>query len=217
MRSLSFVVAILLLAAAAGCRSWPAPVADARRFAGTRGPPMRVVLFPPVCSEQDGGCDDVDASGVAGILRSELEMAGYTVVDGAELVAEARTRDTAASELRLFGEQVASAGGIHQAGALFADLPPGVRRQVLEEARADGIVRVALMLSSTEKDYPFYAVRRLDVQGRLGLGVDETPAWAIRCKDIWVTGVQFIGGPDRGYSQGAEEGARCVAHEAALQ
>lgn len=215
MRPLSCALLLVpLFATLTGCRSWPAAVTDARRFEAAAKPPLRVVLFPPSCSAQDGGCDDVDVGGVFGILRSELELAGYTVVDGAELVAEARTRETAGADLRLFGAQVASAGGIHQSGALFADLPPAVRRQVLEEARADGIVRVSLTLSSKDAAYPLYDVRRLEVQGRLGLGVDETPAWAIRCKDIWVTAVQFIGGPDRSYAQGAEEGARCVAQQA---
>lgn len=209
------LLVVTLLLASAACRSWPAPTVDARTFDESAAKPMRVVLFPPVCTGTDGGCDQVDTSGLTGRLQSELELAGYTVVDGATLVASARSRETAGAELRLFGEQVASAGGVHQAGSLFVDLPPGVRRAVLEEAKADGIVRVQVVMSPLDKDYPFYAVRNLAVQARMGVGVDEKPAWAVRCEPIWVTSVQFIGGPNRSYADGVDEGARCIAREAA--
>lgn len=210
---LLFLFLSVLLSLSAGCRSWPAPAVDARTF-DKDAKPTRVVLFPPVCTGTDGGCDQVDLSGMTGRLQSELELAGYTIVDGASLVASARSRETAGAELRLFGEQVASAGGIHQAGSLFVDLPPGVRRAVLEEAKADGILRVQVVMSPSEKDYPFYDVRNLAVQARLGTGVDERPAWAVRCEPIWVSNVQFIGGPGRSYAGGVDEGARCLAKEA---
>lgn len=214
MRSLVRLALFALLATAA-CRTWPPPTVDARTFDPSGKGPLRVVLFPPLCTEVDGGCASIDVGGMGGRVAAELELAGYTVVDGAGLVASARSRETAGAELRLFGEQVASADGIHQSGALFNDLPPAVRRQVLEEARAEGIVRVSVVVSPSDKDYPFYGVRNLAVQARLGLGVDEKPAWAVRCEPIWVTSVQFIGGPGRSYSDGADEGARCLAKQAA--
>jgi hypothetical protein len=175
---------------------------------------MRVVLFPPVCRQTDGGCDDVDLGGVFGRLQSELELAGYTVIDGGELVASARSRETAGAELRLLGEQIVSAGGIHQAGSLFVDLPPAVRAQVLEQAKAEGILRVQLLFSPKDPLYPLYGVRALELQARLGIGVDEKPAWAARCSEIWVTAMQFIGGPDRTYADGIDQAARCVARAA---
>jgi hypothetical protein len=103
---------------------------------------MRVVMFPPVCSEADGGCDTLDMGGVAGRLQSEMELAGYTIVDGATLVAQARQRDSASADLRVFGERVALAHGVRQQGALFVDLPPALRRHVLQEAHANAILRV---------------------------------------------------------------------------
>lgn len=98
---------VALMAAMTSARA--TPQAEVRRGSDHKPGPRRVVVLPPNCSSVDGACEDDYAIGVSGIVKSELEFAGHSVIDAETLVASARTRADASSELKVFGEKVSSA------------------------------------------------------------------------------------------------------------
>lgn len=164
----------------AGCIHVPEPTAELRQLSEAPQT-MRIVVFPPKCQQDDGACELVDLSGLQASLRSELEFDGHTLIDGVSLVAEARSREEASSELRLFGERIAETESLGQKGALFDDLPPAARRALLTEARADGVLRTSVILSPPDPQSGVSKYRLITAQARLGLGEDEAPAWTVRC------------------------------------
>jgi len=201
MRLRGVLVVVVLLA---GCRTIAPPKGEARFGANVPNTPLRVVLFPASCADQGDVCSHVDADSLTAAIAKELEFAGNTVVDGATLVKTARTRETAGASLKLYGERFIDVGAVHQGGALFDDLPPEARRELIEEAHADGIVRARL----TGVSQGYWYSRIAELQLRLGLGGDEVNAWTARCTFEGAS-VQAIGGPPL-WRDAVEQGVRCA-------
>jgi hypothetical protein len=55
-------------------------------------PPVRVILFRATCVDQENLCAMIDTNHVTELVAKELEFRGFTVVDGATLVKDARYR-----------------------------------------------------------------------------------------------------------------------------
>lgn len=187
-----------------GCRTIQPPKAEVRYGATPQKGSLRVVLFPASCSDQGDVCSHVDAASLTAAIAKELEFEGHTVVDGATLVKTARTRETAGASLKVYGERFLDVGAIQQGGALFDDLPPDARRELLDEAHADGIVRARL----TGVAQGYWYSRIVELQLRLGLGGDEAPAWTARCTFEGAS-VQAVGGPPL-WREAVEEGVKCA-------
>jgi hypothetical protein len=140
---------------------------------------MRAVLLPTTCSSVDRQCEDEHVSGVTGIVRSELEFAGYSLLDAEKLVLDARTREDVDVELSRFGERVASVKSRVQAGAIFEDLSPSQRRALLAEAEAQGTVVVSVQIGTEQGTL---RMRSNAVQIRAGLADGGDLAWVSRCE-----------------------------------
>jgi hypothetical protein len=98
-------------------------------------------------------------------------------VDAHSLVLAARTREESSAELRLFGERMANTETLSQRGALYLDLPPAQRRELLRQANAQGIVTARIQISARDG-----AKREVTVTLRYGVGEDgEGLAWTARC------------------------------------
>jgi len=195
---------LLLAVVLTGCRTIQPPKGEARFGADIPHHPLRVVLFPASCADQGDVCSHVDSDSLTSAIAKELEFAGNTVVDGATLVKTARTRETAGASLKLYGERFVDLGAVHQSGALFDDLPPEARRELLEEAHADGIVRARL----TGVAQGYWYSRIVELQLRLGLGGDEVPAWTARCTFEGAS-IQAVAGPPL-WREAVEEGVKCA-------
>jgi len=171
---------LMVLLGLAACVHVPEPTADFRLLSEPP-PSMRIVLFPPSCTQDDGVCEDVDLSSLNALLRTELEFDGHTIVDGVTLVNQARSRAEQDIALTRFGEQLAGLSSVAQQGSLFDDLPPAARRALLTEARADAVLRSTVAFGPVDPNSGVSRYRQITVQTRLGLGEDEAPAWVARC------------------------------------
>lgn len=181
-----------------GCRGPQAEV-----HWGTRADrPVRLVAVPPSCASSDVPCEDADLSGVFGIVASELEFAGYSIIDAEKLVADARTREDVQVELRTFGDRVASLTARAQVGAVFADLSPSARGALLSEARADGIVTTQVNLGTVGRYATVSRTRTHQVQVRAALGDGAETLWITRCQATSGVGVSI--------GQALDEAARCA-------
>ncbi|MBX5481754.1 MAG: hypothetical protein IRZ16_07920 [Myxococcaceae bacterium] len=130
--------------------------------------------MPARCTFVEDLCEDGYATGVNGVLQTELEFAGYSLVDAETLVSSARTRDEVSEELKLFGEKVAQAKSRRRIGALFEDLP-------LAEAHADGIVQAKLVIPARASAIS-PARENNTVQVRVGMSADGSElGWIAQC------------------------------------
>jgi len=140
--------------------------------------PQRIVLLPPSCDSVDGACDTDSANGVAGIVQTELDFAGFTVIDGRELIDDERTRTDAIAQVELLDVEIAAGAARVQSGAKLEDLSPEKRRALLTQARADGVVSVKIVVGPRDGIGP---VRHNEVQVRMLRGDGEQPVWITRC------------------------------------
>jgi hypothetical protein len=157
----------------------PKPKSEVRFSEAWDKKPMRVVLLPASCSSVSGECEEEYISGVAGLVKGELELGGYSVLEAEKLVLSARTRQDVGVELSAFGTKMASVTSRVQAGSIFEDLSPAGRRALLAEANARGIVSIAIQIGTEQGTMHF---RPNTVQLRLGLGDDGDFAWVSRCE-----------------------------------
>lgn len=157
---------------------WKKPKPEVRKSADWAGAPMRVLLLPATCASPDDVCDEPFTDGLDGKVASELEFGGYSVVAAASLVAEARSRDEAESELTVLGVKVAQASSKRQVGALFADLSPALQRQLMKEAGAQGVVSARIQVGAKNGLSP---TRESTITLRLGLDDGTTMGWLARC------------------------------------
>lgn len=166
----------LSLTMTAACAAKPA--AEVRYGQARASGAPRVVLTPAVCSSVEGECTDEYVTGTTGKVASELEFRGYTIIDAETLVLGALERDTISVELREFGTRIAELRGQAQRGSVFEDLSPALRRELLQEARAEGVLSTRITIGPRNGVGP---VRQNSVQVRLGLGDGGELAWVTRC------------------------------------
>lgn len=140
---------------------------------------QRVVLLPATCASVKDACRDEFTEGTQGLVEQELEFAGYSIVPATRLVMDARSREDANAELRVFGEKVASAKTRAQRGSIFDDLSPTARRALVQEARAQGIMTVRVSISPHDATWEDV----VEVTVRYGVGEDGAKlGWVSRCK-----------------------------------
>lgn len=169
----------MLLSLLISCVSVPTPSGELRVNSESPGP-MRVVVFPTTCEPSDT-CTQLRLGRLDGALKQELEFDGYTLIDGETLVNQARTRKDASGSLSVLGEELLALEATGQSGSLFDDLPPSARRALLEEARAEGVLRTTVRMGAMEPNSGVSQYRLLTAQTKLGVGEDETNAWVARC------------------------------------
>lgn len=179
-----------------------APRGELKRGAVESKGPQRMLLAPPTCASPDGVCDEEYLENIYGLLQSELEFEGHSVVDAHSLVLSARTREESSAELRLFGERMASAETLSQRGAMYLDLPPAQRRELLRQANAQGIVTARIQISARDS-----ARREVTVTLRYGVGEDgEGLAWTSRCE--WAANI------NPSLERAVDETSRCAIDKA---
>ncbi|MBP6628656.1 MAG: hypothetical protein KBG28_03955 [Kofleriaceae bacterium] len=169
------VVCVLLALALAACRTTYQP--EVRRGPGVAPANPTVVLFPIPCRSSDDKCKPEYAGAITAKVRSELEFAGFTIVDGQNLVADPRYRDQREAAVTTDGEPVVEATSLRRVGSTFEDLPPPMQRQLLADARASGVVTgtIQMLGKGTGKNWL--------VEVTLRLGNDQgQPVWVARCK-----------------------------------
>lgn len=176
LRHTTLVLMLLSAMCATGCRTAYKP--DVARGAAAPKSPS-VVIFPITCHSADDKCRDEYSDAVTAKVRSELEFAGFRMIDGEKLVRETRTREDASATLTDWRNRVLAAKSRRQVGAIFEDLPPAARRELLAEARADGLVTGSIRM------LPFGTPRNwtVEVQVRFGLANDDEMVWVSRCKN----------------------------------
>lgn len=157
---------------------WKKPKPEVRKGEAWDGKALRVVLLPADCSSPDEVCEDAFVEVLTGKVASELEFAGYSVVEASALVAKARTRDEKEGELAVLGVKLTETKSKRQVGSLFADLSPAGQRALLEEAGAAGIVSGKISVGAKNGLSP---TRESTVLVRLGLGDGTELGWVSRC------------------------------------
>lgn len=228
-----FALGWVVLAATA-CITVPKAAAPrVRSGKGELSENSRVVVFPPVCKGADDGCTDEFVSSLQGRVLSELELSGYSVLRGDELLATARSRTSvaggvSASALGASGSvdrggrslgagagvfSVAGHGAVEHGGAGYDDVTPLERQQLLKDADVDGTLRLTVMIGDdTEAETPWYDVHLFEVTARLAVG-DDVAVWTSHC-ELAAESTASIGGIGRSYAQAGDELGACVVREA---
>ncbi len=191
-----------------------------RRGTATIPATRRIAVFAPRCTGAVQACTREFVSGLYGRITSELELDGFTIVAGDELLATVRERSTMGGALGAGGVSVsdehgtsagalsvAASGSVETGGIRYDDLPPAQRRQLLADARVDGVLSLTVLVGEDTMTAPWYAVHAFEATARLS--VDETPAWTSRCANV-AESTQSLGGIGRSFSQAADELGRCL-------
>lgn len=170
-------LALLSLVFSTGCRTAFKPQVARGTVAAPQSP--RVVIFPITCHSSEDTCRDEYGDAVTAKVRSELEFAGFRMIDAEKLVREARTREDASASLTDWRNRVLAAKSRRQVGSIFEDLPPEARRELLAEAGADGLVTgsIRILPRGTSSNW------QLEVQVRFGLAKNDETVWVTRCKN----------------------------------
>jgi hypothetical protein len=137
-----------------------------------------VVLLPVTCHSSNDDCRDEYADAVRAHLTSELEFAGYSVIDAEKLVREARQREDQSGALWMYRAKVLEAKTRRQVGSIFEDLPPAARRELLAEARATGLVSGAIQIFAKADN----GNDLVEVRFRHARAGDDATVWVARCK-----------------------------------
>lgn len=174
--------------------------------------PGRTVIFKPIC-RGSGGCPSDFTSTLVGRMTSELEFQGYQFIIGEELFAEARRRQKAGGQVSgdsPFGDYWIKAGGMTEQVLTYEDLPPAGKRALLEEARADGVLVLNILVGEDAEPESFmYEIRSFEVTARYTMGPDEEPGWVARC-GAFGENRKVLGSPGVTYAQAADKVARCL-------
>jgi hypothetical protein len=159
-----------------GCRTAYKP--EVRRGQAVSRPSPAAVLFPVPCNSTDDKCKDGFGDAIKGLIASELEFAGFRIIDAEKLVRDARTREDFSASLSRFRDQILAAKSRSQVGSIFEDLPPEARRELLQEARADGLVTASINMLARGTGNNWI----VEVQVRYGAAPDGELIWVARCK-----------------------------------
>ena len=178
----------------------------------------RTVFFKPTCRGA-GGCPSSFTSTLVGKLTSELEFKGYQFIVGEVGVGQragcrmARRRQKAGGQVTgdsPFGDYWIQAGGMTEQVLTYEDLPPAGKRALLEEARADGVLVLNILVGEdAEADNFMYEIRAFEVTARYTMGPDEAPGWVARC-GAFGENRKVLGSPGVTYAQAADKIARCL-------
>lgn len=184
----------------------------------------RIAVFPPRCKGAVSACTPEFVSALYGRVTSELELDGFTIVPGDELLATARERSTMGAALSAGGVSVSdergtsagvlsvgAAGSVETGGVRYDDLPPAQRRQLLADARVDGVLSLTVLVGEDTMPSPWYALHAFEATARLA--IDETPAWTSRCAEA-AESTQTIGGVGQSFAQAADKLGRCLVAQA---
>lgn len=163
--------------------------------------PARILVGPPTCGSLEYPCPDEYVDTVRAIVQGGLEFQGYSVVDEKQLLITSRQRfetqdtidrtvksDGATTHWTLLPSETVTKGEttertvkkhIELTGSTFEDLPTRERQAVLNEAGADGVVMVRVIVGAQSSVWS----QSQDVEVTLKLGVDagDTMVWAARC------------------------------------
>ena len=175
----------------------------------------RTVIFKPTCRGA-GGCPNSFSSTLVGRLTSELEFKGYQFIVGEELFAEARRRQKAGGQVTgdsPFGDYWIKAGGMTEQVLTYEDLPPAGKRALLEEAKADGVLVLNILVGEDAEPESFmYEIRAFEVTARYTMGPEEAPGWVARC-GAYAENRKVVGSPGVTYAQAADKIARCLVSQ----
>ena len=208
----------------------PVPAAAVR--AGTAQIPVtkRIAVFAPTCKGATQACSSAFVSGMYGRVVSELELDGFTVVPGDELLATARERTTLDAGLNAAGVgatasapggesagagllAVAAQASVEKGGAGYRDLTPPQRRELLAQARVDGVLWLTVLVGEDTMTAPWYDVHLFEATGRLAIGEDDVPAWTSRCATP-AESAPSLGGIGRSFAQAGDELGSCLIKQA---
>ncbi len=156
------------------------PAAEVRRGLAASIPPERLLVVPASCGSVEDLCDDAFLAGVTTLVHSELEFAGYAIVDAEKIALEARTDEQAEKPVRMFGERVLRAANRRQVGEIFNDMTPAGRAALLSRAAATATVTVRISISAPEG---VLSLREHQVLIRIGKGADDDLVWVSRCSE----------------------------------
>jgi hypothetical protein len=201
----------LAMLALAGCASVElAPMRDDVRTGPARSRTLhRVVALPATCGSLQSTFDNMPPPAVAGpgqqaythdneialcqpqaltaidqLIRSQLDFAGYDVIDAEKLNMITATRH----EVIVRRGQITSGTSdtIDTRGSLFEDATPHEQREILVELGADGVLATRVWFGTGMGTGNRHDVT---VQVQLAATVDRELAWAHRCKlEIAVVG-----------------------------
>jgi len=209
MKKISALLFALLISACASKQTHEAP----RVRMGEGVKPGRAVVFLPRCEGVSGPCDGDFRSTLLGRLTSELELGGYTLLRGEELFASARERTSAGGSVDgagPFGRFWVEAGGSVQSVVTYSDLPPAGKRALLEEARADGVIDLRVLVGEDEAPSPLYDLHRFELTARYAVGPDEEIGWVANCAERGENR-DVIDGIHVSFIEAADRLARCVS------
>ena len=198
-----------------GCVGVPKAPDPRVRHAEPRVKPGRAVVFEPKCRGPSAPCTPAFKSAIVGRLSSELELAGYQMIEGEDLLAEARRREQARGGLEAnspVGDLDVRAAGETMTSLTYADLPPARKRALLEEARADGVLVLNIVVSADQESAFWYDVHVIELNARYTTGPDNELGWVARC-GVAAENTEALGGPDITYQEAADVLARCVADQ----
>lgn len=171
------ILALMSVVSLTGCRTTFKPQVARGTAAAPKSP--SVVIFPITCHSAEDKCRDEYGDAVTAKVRSDLEFAGFRMIDAEKLVREPRTREDASATLTDWRDRVLAAKSRRQVGSIFEDLPPEARRELLREAGADGLVTgsIRILPRGTSSNW------QLEVQVRFGLAKNDETVWVSRCKN----------------------------------
>lgn len=171
------ILALMSVVAVTGCRTTFKPQVARGTAAAPKSP--SVVIFPITCHSAEDKCRDEYGDAVTAKVRSDLEFAGFRMIDAEKLVRDPRTREDASATLTDWRDRVLAAKSRRQVGSIFEDLPPEARRELLREAGADGLVTgsIRILPRGTSSNW------QLEVQVRFGLAPNDETVWVTRCRN----------------------------------
>ncbi len=206
----------LILILLSGCVRMP-DLPDARFTQGDAPiKPGRVVMLTPECRGVGGVCTRSFTSTLAGRLSGELELAGYQVVMAEDLFAEARRIKRAGGNVDgagPFGTFWVSANGGTETSLRYNDLPPEGKRALLEEARAQGVLKLSVVVGEDLESSPWYDLHEFELTSTYSIGEGEAFGWAARCYAVGESR-DVLGGIGVTYNQAASQLAQCVGKQA---
>jgi hypothetical protein len=205
MRSLLLLAVAIAIAASACATARPAPLLrpQVEIGPGARTPSRRVLVLSASCGSMEFRCPREYTDSVDGIVRSQLDFAGYALIDPETLRNRTRERhetheettERTASSSRtddkpnlapdrttLHSEQSVSETEHHRVdldGPGFADLTVGERRALLAEAGADSVLVVRVVVGAEQGGWS--PDQNTEVMVKLAVDAGDTMAWASRC------------------------------------
>lgn len=198
-----FLLIALALSACATSKPPPVLQPQVQIGPGSHTPARRVLVLSASCGSMEFRCPREYIDSVDGIVRSQMDFAGYALVDPDTLRNRTRERHETHEE---GSERTASHSTteekpnfapdtttIHTSesvtetehhtiqldGPGFSDLTVSERRQILTEAGADSVLVVRVVVGAEHGTWS--SNQHAEVMIKLGVDAGDTMAWASRC------------------------------------